>query len=74
MKIQNYQQRLVQALFKDRESISKSRLRRCRNQRFILKSRVHSMTAPESEREGNLLECVLKELSPGCDYSRSNRQ
>ena len=62
MKIENYQQRLVQTLFKDRESISKSRLRRCRNQRFILKSRFQSMTAPKSEREGNLLVWVFERI------------
>ena len=62
MKIQNYQQRLVQTLFKDRESISKSRLRRCRDQRFILKSRFQSMTASKSEREGNFLVWVFERI------------
>jgi len=51
MKFQNYQQCLIQTLVKDTVSISKSRLGRYRAQRFILKARFQSMTAPESERE-----------------------
>ena len=54
MKFQNYQQRWIQTLVKDSESISKSRLRRGRDQRFILKSRSRSMAAPESRREVHL--------------------
>ena len=62
MRCQNYQQRLIRTLVKDRESISKSRLRRCRAQMLILKSRFQSATAPELEREVHPLVWVFERV------------
>lgn len=62
MRCQNYQQRLIRTLVKDRESISKSRLRRCRAQMLVLKSRFQSATAPELEREVHPLVWVFERI------------